>query len=98
VLHIKRPRLIPVCDSYVAATMGIQLADSSDWHSLLELVLHLRTQGQANLASLLTIQTRLSKAGLERTLVRILDALLWMQANERGEYVVFADWLRKTYG
>ncbi len=98
VLHIKRPRLIPVCDSYVAATMGVQLWDSSDWPSLLELVIHLRKQGQANLDRLLTIQTRLREAGFERTLVRILDALLWMQANDRGEYMVFAQWLRKTYG
>ena len=28
VLHIKRPRLIPVCDSYVARTMGVELVDS----------------------------------------------------------------------
>lgn len=93
VLHIKRPRLIPVCDSYVAGTMGVKLLDSA---GLLRLVMHLRKQGRANMAALLTIQTRLSAAGIERTLVRILDALLWMRGNNRGEYTVFAQWLRET--
>jgi len=94
VLHIKRPRLIPVCDSYVARTMGVELLDSG---ALLRLVMHLRRQGQANLEALLTIQARLSEIGIERTLVRILDALLWMRGNERGEYFVFEQWLHEVY-
>jgi len=98
VLHIKRPRLIPVCDSYVARTMGIELWDSGDWQSLLRLVLHLRKQGQANLDALQAIQTRLSRAGMERTLVRILDALLWMKASDTGPYYVFAEWLERAHG
>ena len=59
--------------------------------------MHLRRQGQANLESLLEIQARLSEIGIERTLVRILDALLWMRGNERGEYVVFEQWMHKVY-
>lgn len=94
VLHIKRPRLIPVCDSYVARTMGVELVDGS---GLLRLVMHLHKQGQENLEALSEIQARLREIGIERTLVRILDALLWMRGNERGEYVVFEQWLHETY-
>lgn len=94
VLHIKRPRLIPVCDSYVARTLGVELLDSE---GLLRLVMHLHKQGQANLEALLAIQTLLSDVGIDRTLVRILDALLWMRGNERGEYTVFAEWLHEVY-
>lgn len=94
VLHIKRPRLIPVCDSYVARTMGVELVDSA---GLLRLVMHLHKQGQANLEALCAIQARLSEIGIDRTLVRILDALLWMRGNERGEYAVFAQWLHEVY-
>jgi hypothetical protein len=94
VLHIKRPRLIPVCDSYVARTMGVALLDSA---GLLKLVMHLHEQGQANLEALLAIQGRLSEVGIERTLVRILDALLWMRGNDRGEYAVFSEWLHEVY-
>jgi hypothetical protein len=94
VLHIKRPRLIPVCDSYVARTMGVEFLGSAD---LLQLVLHLRKQGQANLEALHEIQVRLGEIGIERTLVRILDALLWMRGKERGEYAVFAQWTHEVY-
>jgi hypothetical protein len=98
VLHIKRPRLIPVCDSYVARTMGMTYGDEVSWRDLLRLVMHLRKQGQANLEALLEIHARLSAIGIERTLVRILDALLWMRGNERGEYFVFEQWLHEVYG
>ena len=82
VLHIKRPRLIPVCDSYVAGVMGVRFGDEVKWQDLLRLVMHVRKQGQANLDALLTIQQRLGKAGVNRSLVRILDALLWMRGAE----------------
>jgi hypothetical protein len=98
VLHIKRPRLIPVCDSYVAGMMGVQFNDGFTWRQLLNLVLHLRRQGQANLDELETIQQRLADAGYDRTLVRILDALLWMGFADAGPYAAFAYWLRRTYG
>ncbi|MCX6071026.1 MAG: DUF6308 family protein [Chloroflexi bacterium] len=94
VLHIKRPRLIPVCDSSVARTMGVELFDSAD---LLSLIMHLRGQGQANLEALRVIQVRLSEIGIDRTLVRILDALLWMRGNERGEYAIFEQWMHEVY-
>lgn len=93
VLHIKRPRLIPVCDSYVARTMCVQLWDSADWHSLLALVVHLRKQGRANAEGLRVIRERLRAAGFERTAVRILDALLWMHAGDSGPYAAFSAWL-----
>jgi len=68
-----------------------------DGSGLLRLVMHLHKQGQENLEALSEIQARLRGIGIERTLVRILDALLWMRGNERGEYVVFEQWLHETY-
>ena len=96
VLHIKRPRLIPVCDSYVARMLGVELWDSSDWRGLLRVVLHLRKQGQANLESLQTVQAGLQDVGIERTLVRILDALLWMRSSSSGPYHAFVQWLERV--
>ena len=61
-LHLKRWRLVPVCDSLVAH----QIRASSST-STIELVEHIRGQGRANLHALSSV----------RSLVRILDALLW---------------------
>lgn len=98
VLHIKRPRLIPICDSYVASAMGVTFGDEANWRDLLNLVMHLRRQGQTNLDSLVAIQERLRKAGIERSLVRILDALLWMRGDVNGPNAAIADWLHTTFG
>jgi Family of unknown function (DUF6308) len=71
-LHLKRWRLVPVCDSLVAHQIG---ASSST--STIELVDHIRAQGRANLQALSSIQSYLAGRGIDRSLVRILDALLW---------------------
>jgi uncharacterized protein DUF6308 len=71
-LHVKRPALIPVCDSFVQERLGTR--PSMD---LAEVVEFIRVQGRKNLNELLTVQRWLSRRGIERTLVRVLDALLW---------------------
>jgi len=98
VLHIKRPKLIPVCDSVVAATMGTALDNSSDPWSVGRFVVHLRAQGRENLDSLSAIQERLRVIGFDRSLVRILDSILWTSGLREGPYAVFRDWLTRVHG
>lgn len=73
-LHIKRPRLIPICDSYVTAMIEGRAGNASDTTRLIASV---REVGRTNLESLLEIERRLASIGIDRSLVRILDALLW---------------------
>jgi hypothetical protein len=74
VLHAKRPRLIPVLDSYVVQVLGGSEASARVGA---DLIAHLREQGRVNLSTLGAIQERLADAGIQRTAVRIMDALLW---------------------
>jgi Family of unknown function (DUF6308) len=74
VLHIKRPALIPVCDSYVVQAVGGRSVTVADGVRVIE---HLRKQGRANLPTLKAIQTSLAQTGFDRSLVRILDAIIW---------------------
>jgi len=71
-LHMKRPALIPVCDSFVQAQLGARPS-----MGLAEVVEYIRVQGRRNLNELLAVQAWLARRGIERTLVRVLDALLW---------------------
>lgn len=74
VLHIKRPKLIPVCDSYVLGLMGILGGGPA---SAVALIKHLRSSGDDLRPTLLDYQERLRKVGLDRSLVRIADGLMW---------------------
>lgn len=73
-LHIKRPMLIPVCDSYVLKLMGIPDVGAESGVALVE---HLRTIRKDLLSTLQSLRHRLQEMGCDRTLVRILDSLLW---------------------
>jgi hypothetical protein len=48
------------------------------------LVLHLRGEGRKNLDALRTVHTRMAEKGIERSLVRILDAILWLSHPGAG--------------
>jgi hypothetical protein len=74
VLHIKRPRLIPVCDSYVLGLMGILGGGPTAAVALME---HLRAIRGELRPTLVDYQGRLRELGLDRTLVRIADGLIW---------------------
>lgn len=83
VLHLKRPRLIPVLDSYVVQMLGgappaPEVSPNAVAMTAIILIEHLREQGRANLPVLQAVQQHLAARGIERTLVRILDALLWL--------------------
>ena len=92
-LHIKLPSLIPICDSYVSATMGMRAGDAE---STSLLILAIRETGRANLDVLREVASRLQSIGVDRPLVRILDVLLWFEAPSTGSpgpYGLFEDWL-----
>lgn len=72
ILHLKRWRLVPVLDSLVAIQVGARSSAST-----IDLVEHLRTQGRANLEALGSVQSYLGDRGIDRSFVRILDALIW---------------------
>jgi hypothetical protein len=74
VLHIKRPCLIPICDSYVLMLMGIP---GNDGASAVALIEHLRTLRTALLPTLRDLRRTLRKEGYDRTLLRIADGLIW---------------------
>lgn len=71
VLHLKRPRLFPVLDSLVLQQLG-----ATDAIPPIELVEHLRSEGRRNVKALRDIQAHISPR-YQRSLVRILDVILW---------------------
>lgn len=72
VLHLKRPRLFPVLDSFVVQQVGLGS------RPVIEVLDHLRAVGRANADALRLIAANLADAGIKRSRVRILDSLLWM--------------------
>ncbi len=93
VLHIKRPRLIPVLDSLVLAQVGARATgDVRTWVDALEAV---RAVGLANLAQLRMIQEHLRTREIaDRSLVQILDALLWAGSAGSGLFPRLTGWER----
>lgn len=90
VLHLKRPRLFPVLDSLVIELIG----GLAFVPRPAKLLLHLREQGRANLTTLTAIKADLAAQDqpLERSLVRILDALLWSSHPAAGIAATLGDW------
>jgi hypothetical protein len=93
VLHIKRPRLIPVLDSLVLAQIGARASD--DPRSWVAGVERVREVGRANLEALRAIDRHLRDRGIDpRSLVRILDALLWTSSSTAGLFSSLEGWER----
>lgn len=95
ILHIKRPSLVPICDSYVCAMVGGRAGNATD---TTKLIMRVRDIGRANLDALTEISRRLKSIGIERTLVRILDSLLWSGYRERGPEAEFGRLLVRYRG
>jgi len=81
VLHLKRPRLFPMLDRLVVEMLGSSIPTSAPsaaraGHAS-ELVVHLRIQGRRNEPALRQTQELLRRETIDRSLVRILDAVLW---------------------
>ena len=93
VLHIKRPKLIPVLDSLVLGQVGGRVSD--DVASWVDVIEHLRAVGLANHNALVSIRQHLRATGLhERSLVRILDSLLWTCTPGSALYARLEGWER----
>ncbi len=86
VLHVKRPGLFPVLDSLVLQQLG-----ATESVAPVAIVKHLRVEGRRNLDALRAIQAALRPAH-ERSLVRILDALLWSSHPAAGIAPVLGGW------
>lgn len=71
VLHLKRPTMFPVLDRLVLEQLGATEATLA-----LNVVEHLRSEGRRNLEPLREIQAAV-RPHYPRTLVRILDVLIW---------------------
>lgn len=88
VLHLKRPRLFPVLDDFVAVMLGVNMPDDAPTERRIEiatrLLLHLRDQGRANLQQLEAIRAILRQEQVDRSLVRILDAIVWFSHPAAG--------------
>jgi len=89
-LHLKRPKLIPICDSYVTAMIQKRAGDAGE---TTKLIVAVRVIGRENLDSLVEVSKRLASIGIDRTLVRILDALLWSDFQNQGPEAEFGRWL-----
>jgi hypothetical protein len=86
-LHLKRPRLFPLLDALVVQLLGQpNMPDDPELRAdhAVRLVLHLRDEGRRNSKALRAIQVRLAAEGCERSLVRILDAALWLSHPAAG--------------
>jgi hypothetical protein len=88
VLHLKRPRIFPVLDSLVLEQIG---ATSHSTEAMLD---HLRGVGRANLLTLNHIEAQLAAQGIQRTLVRIMDGLLWASHPDAGLTPKLGRWER----
>jgi hypothetical protein len=88
ILHLKRPRLFPVVDDFVAVMLGSNMpADATPTRRAeiaWTLMAHLREQGRANLETLNGIRDELHRLGIARPLVRILDAIVWFSHPAAG--------------
>jgi hypothetical protein len=88
VLHLKRPNLFPVLDDFVAVMLGMNMPDDATAGRRVEiasrLMAHMREQGRANLPALAAVQGRLRAQGIGRSLVRILDAIVWFSHPASG--------------
>jgi hypothetical protein len=87
-LHLKRPRLFPMLDQLVIEMLGAGISPGAPAdvraHQATRLVVHLRDEGRHNLSALRAIQAQLEVGAAERSLVRILDAILWLSHPAAG--------------
>lgn len=82
IIHLKRPRLVPILDRNVLAVLGLHLPDDAAQAAQVSMGLEaarlIREVGRHNRAGLTDIEAQLKAAGNPRPPARILDALLWL--------------------
>lgn len=91
-LHLKRPALVPILDSLVVDQLGGRGRDGA------KLIEHMRAEGRQNLSAMQEIQRQIGTiAGhdgqpIDRSLVRILDVLLWATHPASVLYPALGGW------
>lgn len=91
-LHLKRPALVPILDSLVVDQLGGRGTEAT------KLIEHMREEGRQNLDALRAIQDALATLigadgqPIQRSLVRILDVLLWATHPASALYPVLGRW------
>jgi len=91
-LHLKRPALVPILDSLVVDQLGGRGTKAT------KLIEHMRGEGRQNLDALRAIQDGLATLigadgqPIHRSLVRILDVLLWATHPASALYPVLGRW------
>ena len=87
-LHLKRPRLFPMLDRFVAEMLGAGLSDGGGDEARVAtatgLTRAIRHEGRRNLTALRGVQARLAEGGTHLSLVRIFDAVLWSSHPAAG--------------
>ena len=82
IMHLKRPRLVPILDRNVLSVLGLHLADDASHAKQIEMGLTaaalIRREGRRNREPLAVVEESLRAADLERSPNRILDGLLWL--------------------
>lgn len=86
VLHLKRPRMFPVLDSLVLQQLGV-----SESINPIRVIDHLRLEGRGNEEGLRAIQAAL-RDQYDRSLVRIMDVLLWASHPAAGLAPSLVEW------
>ena len=86
VLHLKRPRIFPVLDSLVLEQLGV-----TESVPPMKVIDHLRAEGRRNLDALLAVQAAVSRH-FDRSLVRIMDVLLWTSHPAAGLAPALRGW------
>ena len=80
-LHLKRPRLIPLLDALVVEQLGPGVPSSAAPEVKAEyaarVIAHLAAQARANRVALADLQGVLGKEGIELSAIRLIDILLW---------------------
>jgi hypothetical protein len=81
VLHLKRPRLVPLLDALVVEQLGLPISTSATGpakaRAAAQLIDHLAEQARANRVALIELQDELARDGINRSVVRLMDILIW---------------------
>ena len=80
-LHLKRPRLIPLLDALVLEQLGVPVPGGDDNEAraaiAAELTTHLAAQARANAVPLAELKAELAADGSDLSAIRLIDILLW---------------------
>jgi hypothetical protein len=80
-LHLKRPRLIPLLDALVVEQLGLGVASRATPNVkagyAARVIAHLAAQARANHVALADIQRELQAEGIALSAIRLIDILVW---------------------